>query len=136
MFGKAGLAQCRTIDPLANSNDWFDLSILHTIEYVLARIGDEAGPLAAIILVIASNLLRDFSRQDPHDLRIRRRKTPLPTTSFLDAYLYAGEQALARLRDAQCQLDDSKLLSGMAVVCDASQLLLPVKFPDLSTRLD
>ena len=102
--------------------DWFDLSILHTIESVRARIGDEAGPLASIFLVIASNLLRDYSRQDPHDLRIRRRKTPLPTTSFLDAFLYAGEQALARLRDAQSQLDDSKLLPGMAVVCDATNL--------------
>ena len=102
--------------------EWFDLSILHTIESVRACIEEEASPLAPIFLVIASNLLRDYSKQDPHDLRIRRRKTPLPVTSFVDAFLYASEQVLARLRDTQSQLDNSNLLPGMAVVCDATAL--------------
>ena len=102
--------------------EWFDLSVLHSLETVRECIENEAGSMAPIFLVIASNLLRDYSKQDPHDLRIRRRKTSLPTTSFVDAFLYAGEQALARLRDTQYRLNDSTLLPGMAVVCDVTDL--------------
>ena len=102
--------------------DWFELPILRTLETVRACVEAEAGPLAPIFLVIASNLLRDYSRQDPNDLRVRRRKTPLPNTPFVEAFLYDAGQALTRLQDTQSQLETGKLPLGMAVVCDATAL--------------
>lgn len=103
-------------------SDWFDLPILHTLETARGCIEDEAGSFAPIFLVIASNLLRDYSRQDPHDLRIRRRKTPLPTTPFVDAFLHAANQALDRLQGTQYELADSELAASKAIVCDATAL--------------
>ena len=57
---------------------WFDSRILHTIESLRETIEIIAGDSAPFFLVLASNLLRDYSFQDPNDLRIRRRKSRLP----------------------------------------------------------
>ena len=102
--------------------DWFNLPILHTLEIMRACIETEAGPLAPVFLVIASNLLRAYSLQDPQDLRIRRRKSPLPSTPLVDVFLTATEQALARLGGAQSELGDAKLTLSKAVVCDVTDL--------------
>ena len=40
---------------------------------------------SSIYLTIASNLLRDYSLQEPKDLRIRRRKSPMPETPWIEA---------------------------------------------------
>lgn len=61
--------------------------------------GDERS--APILLAIASNLLRDYSLQEPTDLRIRRRMSPFPTASFFDAYEEAVRIFCVRLTDAQ-----------------------------------
>jgi SAM-dependent methyltransferase len=80
---------------------WFQLSILHVIEIMQANICDIAGEHAAPFLAVASNLLRDYSQQDPNDLRIRRRLSPLPETPFPNAFLAACEQFISRLEDVQ-----------------------------------
>ena len=101
--------------------DWFDLPILQSLEIVRTEIEAEAGSLAPVFLVIASNLIRDYSRQDPHDLRIRRRKSPLPSTPFVDAFLFSARQALACIKDTQSVLDDEAPL-GQADLCNAMDI--------------
>lgn len=83
---------------------WFDLPILQRVEIIGQMITEMAGPHAPIFLVIASNLLRDYSLQDPNDLRIRRRSSPLPSVPFETAFLNACAQMLDRLEATQLLL--------------------------------
>ena len=100
---------------------WFEASILHTIELTRTVIGAEAGHLAPVFLVIASNLLRDYSNQDPHDLRIRRRKSPIPSRPFVETFLSSIEQMIQCLYHAQLELDGG-VMSGEAILCDVANL--------------
>ena len=108
---------------------WFDTDVLHTIERVRHSVEAVAGALAPVFLTIASNLLRDYSRQDPQDLRVRRRKSPLPATPFLECFRSACERAIQRAGDAQLVLgataaQSSKRMrtSSQATLCDAAAL--------------
>jgi site-specific DNA-methyltransferase (cytosine-N4-specific) len=80
---------------------WFDQGILDRIETVRKRIEEVASQHAPIFLAIASNLLRDYSLQDPNDLRIRRRSSPLPDVPFHAAFAAASRRFLDRLQEAQ-----------------------------------
>ena len=101
--------------------DWFDLPVLQSLETVRTNIEAEASSLAPVFLVTASNLIRGYSHQDPHDLRIRRRKSPLPSTPFVDAFLFSAKQALACIEGAQYVLDGETPF-GQAILCDAMAL--------------
>lgn len=100
---------------------WFDPDVLHRVERVHEIIEDVAGRFSAIFLVIASNLLREYSLQDPNDLRIRRRKSPLPEIAYESAFLGASEQFINRIRYAQSIVGD-KLQTGSAKICDVSRI--------------
>lgn len=100
---------------------WFDEDILAEIEGVRLNIQQIAAELAPVFLVIASNLLRDYSHQDPNDLRIRRRKSPLPEISISEALLAAIAQTLERIEAAQVVLGIS-LPMGKALLCDVGHL--------------
>jgi hypothetical protein len=108
---------------------WFDLDVLQIIEIVGSKIRDVVGAHAPIFLAIASNLLRDYSLQDPKDLRIRRRKSPLPETPFVDALLAACAQFVERIEATQAVLG-TKLSPGQAVRRDVTALE-PAEFPAL-----
>lgn len=80
---------------------WFPSEYLLDIERLRLAIEAFGGQSAPVLLAIASNLLRDYSLQEPLDLRIRRRKSPFPETSFFDAYEDAVRVFFKRLADAQ-----------------------------------
>ena len=80
---------------------WFDHEILQSIEAVRRMALYVAGDASPVFLSIASNLLRDYSLQDPKDLRIRRRKSPLPETGFVSAFVAAGRQCIERIGATQ-----------------------------------
>jgi site-specific DNA-methyltransferase (cytosine-N4-specific) len=101
---------------------WFTPSILKIMEIVDRKIKETAGVLAPIFLVIMSNLLRDYSLQDPNDLRIRRRKSPLPDTPLPTAFLAACTQVFDRLHATQ-ELLGARLPVGKARLCDVSALV-------------
>ncbi|WP_180105418.1 TRM11 family methyltransferase [Acinetobacter sp. YH12087] len=65
---------------------WFDKDIYETLEKLKKTIETYALKSRNILLVLASNLLREYSQQDPNDLRIRRRKSPLPEVPFLQVF--------------------------------------------------
>ena len=101
--------------------NWFDPNILRTLETLRTNIETTTGPLAPVFLVIASNLLRDYSLQDPHDLRIRRRKSPLPETPFVKAFLDSAAEILTRIRNTQSEIATGLEL-GEARICDVTSL--------------
>jgi hypothetical protein len=65
---------------------WFTPEILSDLERLRGAISETSKPSAAFFLTAASDLLRDWSLQDPGDLRIRRRQIPLPTMPFVEAW--------------------------------------------------
>ena len=103
---------------------WFDLEILQTIEVIRAKIENIAGTLAPVFLAVASNLLRNYSLQDPNDLRIRRRKSPLPNTPLPDAFIAACTRSIERIEATQAVLG-TDLSPCRAVLCDVTDLVPP-----------
>lgn len=110
---QAVLKRYKTTKPPSISGDsarrdyllaWFDTDVFNSIERLRAAIERGETACSGPLLAIASNLLRDYSLQDPNDLRIRRRKTPLPDKPFLAAFEDAALQFLAKLGDAQSVL--------------------------------
>jgi site-specific DNA-methyltransferase (cytosine-N4-specific) len=85
---------------------WFHKEILETIEQLRTTVLQEYVEEPPILLTIASNLLRDYSLQDPNDLRIRRRCSALPTEPFIAAFEKAALSAIERLQQTQKILGD------------------------------
>lgn len=81
--------------------DWFDAEVLGEAERLRQIVEATAGDLAPLFLSMASDLLRDYSQQDPKDLRIRRRKSPLPETPLHRAFLDRASAQVARIVQAQ-----------------------------------
>ncbi len=100
---------------------WFTPEVLPVIERLRTIIEDSAGADAPVFLAVASDLLRDYSQQDPKDLRIRRRKTPLPDVPFAEAFAAACDRFFERLEAAQAILG-TKLPQGCAERRDAAAL--------------
>lgn len=65
---------------------WFEFSQLAKIESLYNCVKKSKCNIdyKKVILCIASNLIRDYSLQEPADLRIRRRKSELPNICFFD----------------------------------------------------
>lgn len=111
---------------------WFDPDILAVIERVRGAVATAAEGLAPVFLTVASNLLRDYSRQDPQDLRVRRRKSSLPATTFEAAFEAGCEQSIKRIGDAQLVIQPNATRSDenanawdaalQATLCDATAL--------------
>lgn len=104
---------------------WFDQHIFHEIERLKLGISKLDASIGQILAVCASNLLRDYSQQDPLDLRIRRRSSAIPEQPIAQAFAdqvetYAKRLSLARAAGVSPH-------SGQAILLDSR---------DLSTRLD
>jgi len=100
---------------------WFDPGVLDQIERLRTAIEDGDAESAPLLLSIASNLLRNYSQQDPHDLRIRRRKSPLPETPFIKAFEQAASAFFLRLEAAQLALA-RRPIKGKALLLDSRSI--------------
>lgn len=76
----------RSTERMEYLGKWFTPDILDRLEQLREAILTEAPDSAPVFLCVASNLLRDYSLQDPNDLRIRRRKSPLPERDLLEPF--------------------------------------------------
>ncbi|HAT1797703.1 TPA: RNA methylase [Legionella pneumophila] len=103
--------------------NWFTPHILEEIEKLKFIIQEQES--SQIFLSIVSNLLRDYSQQDPRDLRIRRRKCELPKKSLLEAFFEAAETFIAKVEYAQNSLS---CLSGFgkAFLMDSREITKPM----------
>lgn len=102
---------------------WFDPDTLEIVEFVGAEIRKIAGAVAPVFLALASDLLREYSLQDPRDLRCRRRTSPLPDTPFIDALLVNCARAIERIEAAQTVLG-TEMPPGRAIQRDVTTLAL------------
>ncbi|MXX88733.1 MAG: RNA methylase [Boseongicola sp. SB0677_bin_26] len=100
---------------------WFSHEVLSSIETVRRLTERVAGDVSPVFLSIASNLLRDYSLQDPKDLRIRRRRSPLPETSFEDTFIAGARECIDRIGATQEILGMRPRL-GQACLSDAASL--------------
>ncbi|MFX0198660.1 MAG: DNA methyltransferase [Candidatus Hodarchaeota archaeon] len=76
---------------------WFPKETLYDIENMRAIINEVAGEYGSIFKIVLSNLLREYSLQEPSDLRIRRRKTPLPANHIILSYKEAIQKLINSL---------------------------------------
>jgi DNA methylase len=80
---------------------WFDPTMLSRLEALRTHIVTRALSVSEILLAIASNLLREFSLQEPDDLRIRRRKSPPSERDPYEAFLEEARALAANVRIVQ-----------------------------------
>ncbi len=66
--------------------NWVAPPQFQKFEYLKSIIKRITGQRKNIFLALASDLLRDYSLQEPSDLRMRRRKSPLPKKTILNAF--------------------------------------------------
>lgn len=107
---------------------WFTPEIYQGIENLRLAIEGSGAMHATLFLSVASNLLREYSLQDPKDLRIRKRRTPLPNKPFIVAYQESMEKMIEKIehakqsmeiQDWQCEaiLTDSRELTTGSIRC-------------------
>ena len=96
---------------------WFTPPILEELDTLRRAINEAANYARDPLLAVLSNLLRDYSLQDPEDLRIRRRKTPLPAVPIRDAFENATNSLIEKLEATQPLIDAHKA-EGFALNID------------------
>ena len=104
----------------AYHESWFPPEILSEIEGLRTALEGLESGISRILLACASDLLRDYSLQDPLDLRIRRRKSPLPEKPFRQAFVETVERYAFRLKSAIDALGE--IGSGSAYLTDSRSL--------------
>jgi hypothetical protein len=138
-----GAEDCERRDYLLS---WFNADVFDAIERLRLAIEKGEALCSGVLLAIASNLLRDYSLQDPNDLRIRRRKTPVPEKPFVKAFEEAALQFLAKLEDVQsiirkpssgsrAILLDSRELQAAKLGADAAKFDCALTSPPYATAL-
>ncbi|MCC9596428.1 TRM11 family methyltransferase [Rubrivivax sp. JA1055] len=80
---------------------WFPAENLNDIEALRLALQEQDCEKSGILLAVASNLLRDYSLQEPGDLRIRRRISPFPGQTYLAAYDEAVASFVQKLSASQ-----------------------------------
>ncbi len=78
---------------------WFPPPVLHKLDWLLETIRAETkGEATNVLEVLVSNLIREVSQQEPRDLRIRRRKTPLEDAPVLSLFAEHASALEGRVR--------------------------------------
>ena len=73
--------------------NWFDIEQLKKIEsFRLCANKIKKKEIRDSLLCIASNLIKEYSQQEPADLRIRRRKSLLPERCFFEVVQEKAEK--------------------------------------------
>jgi site-specific DNA-methyltransferase (cytosine-N4-specific) len=83
---------------------WFSDEYLNDVERLKAALASAGDDVRPVLLSIGSNLLRDYSLQEPQDLRIRRRKAAYPRISLFDAFEKELATFCGRLAETQATL--------------------------------
>lgn len=115
--------------------NWFPQQTLSTFEALKKIIETTAERLAPVFKVILSDLFRDYSLQEPSDLRIRRRKSPLPSKPLLHVFQHSVNKMLTYHKHSYEIL--GKLHSkSRAFLADGRELKEVSKYSDLQVLHD
>jgi len=82
-------------------SNWFPHEIKVFIENFYTLANKEIPIIRNFLLLCMSNILRDYSYQEPHDLRIRRRKTPFPSVNINDAFIIEFNKNIEKIQSIQ-----------------------------------
>lgn len=99
---------------------WFEPEHLAEIEKTRISIEEEVEN-KPFFLVIASNIIKEFSLQDPADLRIRRRQSANVTEKFVTTFQRSAIDAIRKLEAAQ-RVVGTDLFVGQALHIDNRNL--------------
>lgn len=94
---------------------WFEENILAELEAYRRLMVELSPENNAIFLTIMSDMLREYSQQDPNDLRIRRRTSPIPDESILSRFERDCRKQFDRIEMSQSILG-SDLPQGRAIL--------------------
>ena len=108
-------------------NSWFDHDILSDLDRLRRSILESNNRTQGIFNVIVSDLLRDYSLQEPADLRIRRRRTPLPELPLIDAFISKCNKFIESISSAQEILKNNAKSFGIAHYADFRNLPVSIK---------
>ena len=96
---------------------WIPEETLNILEDIREFADKQEKGLQSLILTLTSDLIRDYSYQEPFDLRIRRRKTPMPETPLLQVLRENIEKHLRKIEEIQLCLGPIKT-ENKAINCD------------------
>jgi site-specific DNA-methyltransferase (cytosine-N4-specific) len=101
---------------------WFTPDTWATIELLREAISAAVPHRESVFLAIASNILRDYSEQEPADLRIRRRISPYPPKAILLRFKEDAAKLVSNVKSAQTVL---RSIGGRCIArrCDSRELL-------------
>lgn len=105
---------------------WFPVETLQVLEDLRMSIQMHAGRTESILLALVSDLIRAYSFQEPSDLRIRRRISPLPSEPFLEALERKANTFVASLEEAQ-KITGVLKSDCEAIIGDSRQVLDQLK---------
>ena len=125
---------------------WFREQELAVLEALRKCILEGARSTRGIFLALVSDLLRDYSLQEPADLRIRRRISPMPETPLLLAFkrkaqkfiksLAAAQQAIGLVRrNGKAMAGDSKSVATVSNALDNAAADCVITSPPYATAL-
>jgi site-specific DNA-methyltransferase (cytosine-N4-specific) len=69
---------------------------------------NESEGISSLVLLVASDLIRDYSFQEPSDLRIRKRISPFPNEAFIDVFERNINKYLQKIDKIQSNFDKIK----------------------------
>lgn len=97
---------------------WIPEETLCILETLREEMKSQEKTLADFFLVVASDLIREYSYQEPADLRIRRRKSPFPEIPFVTVYFSNLHKYLKRIEIMQSIGRNHFVTENYAVNCD------------------
>ena len=82
-------------------SNWFPCKIKVFIEKFLIITSNEEKDIRDFLLLCMSNILRDYSYQEPSDLRIRKRRTSFPSIDISDAFIIELNKNIEKIQSIQ-----------------------------------
>lgn len=101
-----------------------NLRYLENLRFIIQRKRCEKE-IKDLFLVAASDLIRDYSNQEPSDLRIRKRTSPFPEKGFVAAYKDYVLRILERIEYMQSQIGIVHS-DNYAICCDIKDAKNPL----------
>lgn len=129
-FDVANFSESNRIEYLKK---WFPEDILNTIECLRIIIEDyQSVDIGDLFKVTISNILRDYSLQEPADFRIRKRKSPFPEENMITR-LSKEIDKISELIDANIQ-NPSRDTKAESINCDIRDLKKNEKYRDIKFK--
>lgn len=103
---------------IAYLRSWIPQETLNILEHISQFAESQKRPLANLLLTVASDMIREYSFQEPCDLRIRRRKSPMPTLPFLDVFGSKVVDVLTKITAVRQAIGKTAVTRNVAHCCD------------------